>query len=144
MIQHICPRCGKAIPTGQRCPCSATRYRDYNRFRRDSRIKAFRQSPEWKATRAEVIERDEGLDQYILYTRGEIVPGCSVHHITPIAEDWDKRLDRGNLITLSEVTHERIEWQYKHGNREQLEATLRYIVQQRESAARQDGRNGRG
>jgi len=33
----------------------------------------------------------------------------SVHHITPVTEDWDRRLDASNLITLCEEHHERAE-----------------------------------
>lgn len=33
----------------------------------------------------------------------------SVHHINPIAEDWDSRLDNDNLITLCRKHHEQAE-----------------------------------
>ena len=33
----------------------------------------------------------------------------SVHHIIPIAEDWDSRLDNDNLITLCRKHHEQAE-----------------------------------
>ena len=35
--------------------------------------------------------------------------GLSVHHIIPLAVDFDKRLDDDNLITLCRFHHERAE-----------------------------------
>ena len=32
-----------------------------------------------------------------------------VHHIVPIKEDWNKRLDDSNLITLTRLVHEQAE-----------------------------------
>jgi len=38
-----------------------------------------------------------------------VYTNLEVHHIIPIEEDWDKRLDDDNLITLSEEYHEKAE-----------------------------------
>lgn len=132
MISRICSRCGKIVPVCQRCTCQPAYRRDYNRFRRDKRIQQFRASDEWKRVRQHVIERDEGLDQYVLHETGELKAGFSVHHIVPLSEDWSRRTDPSNLITLSDDTHASIEYRYKGKQRAALQSLLFSIVQERE------------
>ena len=132
MISRICSRCGKIVPVGQRCTCQPAYRRDYNRFRRDKRIQQFRASDEWKRVRQQVIERDEGLDQYVLHETGELKAGFSVHHIVPLSDDWSRRTDPSNLITLSDDTHASIEYKYKGKQRAALQSLLFSIVQERE------------
>lgn len=131
MINRICSRCGRILPVGERCSCQPAYRRDYNRFRRDQKIKEFRASAEWRRIRAVVIERDNGTDQYVLHTTGELRPGFSVHHILPLStpEGWARRTDPSNLITLSDDTHSSIEYRYKTKFKEQLQQELREIVQ---------------
>lgn len=131
MINKICSRCGKILPVGERCSCQPAYRRDYNRFRRDKKIAAFRASAEWKQTRQLAINRDGGTDQYVLHTTGELRPGFSVHHILPLStpEGWEARLSMDNLITLSDDTHSSIEYRYKTKFKEQLQQELREIVQ---------------
>lgn len=132
MINRICSRCGKIVPVGQRCTCQPAYRRDYNRFRRDKSIQQFRASDEWKRVRQQVIERDEGLDQYVLHETGELKAGFSVHHIVPLSEDWSRRTDTRNLITLSDDTHSSIEYKYKGKQRAALQSLLFSIVHERE------------
>lgn len=131
MINRICSRCGRILPVGERCSCQPAYRRDYNKFRRDQKIKEFRASAEWRRIRAAVIERDNGTDQYVLHTTGELRPGFSVHHILPLStpEGWEARLSMDNLITLSDDTHSSIEYRYKTKFKEQLQQELREIVQ---------------
>lgn len=113
----MCSRCGNVIPGGIKCSCTTAYKKDYNKFRRDNKIKTFRSFLAWMRTREAVFQRDGGLDLYLLHTTGELVPGCSMHHIYGLSEYWSKRLDMENLITLSEETHGRIEYLYKTKNR---------------------------
>lgn len=128
MINRICSRCGKIVPVGEKCSCQPAYRRDYNQFRRDKKIKEFRASSAWKETRKRILERDDNTDQYVLYTTGELRPGFSVHHIIPLSERWDLRLDERNLITLSDDTHSSIEYRYKTKFKEQLQQELFDIV----------------
>lgn len=131
MINRICSRCGRILPVGERCPCQPAYRRDYNRFRRDQKLKEFRASAEWRLVRQQVIERDNGTDQYVLHTTGALKPGFSVHHILPLStpEGWARRTDPSNLITLSDDTHSSIEYRYKTKFKEQLQQELFEIVQ---------------
>lgn len=132
MIQRVCSRCGKILPVGERCSCQPAYRRDYNKYRRDKRIKEFRNSSEWRNVRQQVLERDDGTDQYVLHTTGALRPGFSVHHILPLStpEGWARRADPSNLITLSDDTHSSIEYRYKTKFREQLQSELFAIVRQ--------------
>ena len=131
MINRICSRCGRILPVGERCSCQPAYRRDYNKFRRDKKIQQFRASAEWRAMRQQVIERDNGTDQYVLHTTGALRPGFSVHHILPLStpEGWARRTDPSNLITLSDDTHSSIESRYKTKFKEQLQQELFEIVQ---------------
>lgn len=77
-----------------------------------------------------IIDRDDGLDQYLLHTTGEMRRGFSVHHILPLStpEGWARRSDPDNLITLSDDTHASIEHRYKGKAREQTIKELQEIV----------------
>lgn len=140
MINRICSRCGRILPVGEKCSCQPAYRRDYNRFRRDQKIKEFRASAEWRLVRAAVIERDSGTDQYVLHTTGELRPGFSVHHILPLStpEGWARRTDMNNLITLSDDTHSSIEYRYKTKYKDILQQELFEIVQRVTERGHQD------
>lgn len=130
MINKICSRCGKVLPVGERCSCQPAYRRDYNKYRRDKKIQQFRASAEWRAMRQQIIERDNGTDQYVLHTTGALRPGFSVHHIIPLSERWDLRLDEHNLITLSDDTHASLEYKYKTKYKTNIQQELFAIVEQ--------------
>lgn len=71
----------------------------------------FRKSYEWTEKSKRIRQRDKYLCQVCLtgkyetnyrYTYKEL----EVHHIIPIEEDYSKRLDSDNLITLCRYHHE--------------------------------------
>ena len=130
MINKICSRCGKILPVGERCSCQPAYRRDYNKYRRDKKIQQFRASAEWRAMRQQIIERDTGTHQYVLHTTGALRPGFSVHHIIPLSERWDLRLDEHNLITLSDDTHASLEYKYKTKYKTNIQQELFAIVEQ--------------
>jgi 5-methylcytosine-specific restriction endonuclease McrA len=80
--------------------------------------------------RKKIIERDDGTDQYVLHTSGALRPGFSVHHIIPLSERWDLRLDEHNLITLSDDTHASLEYKYKTKYKTNIQQELFAIVEQ--------------
>lgn len=74
----------------------------------------FRGSNEWKYKREHIKERDNYLCQVcIRKLYGTIrqfnASDLSVHHAVPIEEDYDKRLDDNNLITICNKHHEMAE-----------------------------------
>lgn len=74
----------------------------------------FRRSPAWTEKSMQIRKRDQYM---CLCCRAQLigtitkynVRNVSVHHITPINEDYGMRLDDGNLITVCAVHHEMCE-----------------------------------
>ena len=56
---------------------------------------------------------DGGIDVYLFATTGEIKPADTAHHIIPLKDDWSRRADVGNLMSLHHDTHSLIESVYK-------------------------------
>lgn len=71
----------------------------------------FRSSAEWQKKRKEIQQRDHYLCQVCLRGLYGTVKrykydGTSVHHIIPLEEDFGKRMEDENLITLCQYHHE--------------------------------------
>lgn len=67
------------------------------------------------------------MDVYLFMTEGVVVKADSVHHIVPLRDDWTRRCDISNLMSLSHESHSRIEAGYKKDKRgieERLQAML--------------------
>ena len=102
MITKVCPRCGKRLTLSERCSCYSKRYQD---DKHDSDFDRFYQSIDWKTAKKLAKKRFHGIDVYEWYKSGLIVYGKTVHHIEPIKDNWEKRLDKDNLIYLCESNH---------------------------------------
>jgi 5-methylcytosine-specific restriction endonuclease McrA len=96
------------------------RIHDFNKVCKRQNIKKkteannFRKSNSWKEKSIRIRQRDKYLCQVCIsgkydttyrYTYNEL----EGHHIVPIAEDYSKRLDDNNLITLCRYHHEMAE-----------------------------------
>ena len=104
----ICSKCGHIHDKKYVC----TKRIMYNRKRTEN--DKFRSTKSWTEKSIEIRERDKYLCQAcIRELEGTIqkytYDGLEVHHIIPIKEDWDKRLDNYNLITLCKIHHEMAE-----------------------------------
>ena len=60
------------------------------------------------------------IDLYAYYHDGKLVPATMVHHIIPVSKDYTKRLDRDNLIPLSDKRHGIVHKQMKEGSEEEI------------------------
>ena len=74
----------------------------------------FRDTREWKNKRNQVRARDMHLCQICLTSKYDTFyqynyNQLEVHHIIPIEEDYSKRLDSENLITLCNMHHKMAE-----------------------------------
>lgn len=100
-IKRFCAVCGR-VHTGL-CKPSCTN------APRNSQADKFRNTQAWKRTARLILERDKHCCRVCL-ERGFLVNrGLSVHHITPLSEDYEQRFDEQNLITLCRFCHERAE-----------------------------------
>lgn len=82
--------------------------------KKKSEAKEFRDTYRWITKRKSIRQRDKNLCQVCItgkyntnyrYTYKEL----EVHHIVPIEEDYNKRLDDNNLITLCRYHHKMAE-----------------------------------
>ncbi|MEB2270114.1 HNH endonuclease [Bacillus safensis] len=83
----------------------------YNKHVRDKRSTRFYYSKEWRQTRKLVLSRDSFLCQRCL-KQNRVVPADTVHHIVEVKQDWNKRLDLNNLVSLCGRCHNKV-----HGKR---------------------------
>src|SRR5699024_5228817 len=78
----------------------------YNKARYESNPEymAFYNSKAWRDIRYQALLRDEFLCQHCL-EEGRYVEADLVHHIVETVDDWSKRLDIDNLVSLCEASH---------------------------------------
>lgn len=99
-----CSRCG-IVKRGHICPHKTYRKRD-----KDSEAGKFRQTKAWTKKSIEIRQRDRYLCKVCeanLYNtiRQYNSDKLEVHHIIPVNEDYNKRLDNDNLISLCNYHH---------------------------------------
>lgn len=85
-------------------------------------------SMEWLAVRQITMNIDK-MDVWIYMTEGRIVEPDTVHHIEPLEDNWSRRKDIDNLMSLTGETHSRIENLYKTEGKEVMEKKLGYHAQ---------------
>lgn len=112
-IYKRCSRCGRRIPAGTKCICQKVRHKEYDRYSRDKKSKGFYDSREWGIARDAALEADGGMDVYVYMTTGEIKGADTAHHIVPLKDDWERRADVDNLMSLHHDTHSEIEQMYR-------------------------------
>lgn len=123
MLWHKC-RCGALIPQNiNLCSTCAegrqgqlSRHMEYNMHKRNQKAAAFYICSDWRRTRAAVIQLYDGLDIYAYYVQNRIMTADMVHHITPLEDDWNRRLDMTNLLPLNNTNHGIIEALYNKDN----------------------------
>lgn len=102
-----CSKCGKIHERGYVCTAGVIPIKQ----QRTSQADRFRNTQAWKKKSEAIKERDyhmcrvcfvKAYNTTLQYNSN----GISVHHIVPLAEDYDKRLDDDNLITLCAYHHE--------------------------------------
>lgn len=96
-----CAHCGGRHKRGERCAKAPQR----RGMRMESDAVSFRNTQRWKDKAEAIKERDLHLCRWCLQNKIITKTHLSVHHIEPIAVDYDRRLDEGNLITLCENCH---------------------------------------
>lgn len=119
-----CSYCGGLHSRGETCPKKPVRQK------KNTHIDKFRWSKTWQKKRKQINDRDKYLCQACIrdmkgtelrYNYTDI----EVHHIVPMIEDWDKRLEDTNLICLCSTHHSMAE--RGEITREQLEEIVEEI-----------------
>lgn len=109
-----CVYCGRMHPVGMTCPKKPAR-----QFDKSSRAAKFRSSSAWKKKSQEIRRRDMGLCRVCLVEGVIETHGIEVHHIIPLEENFDMRLEDNELISLCTAHHKDAE--AGRISREQLE-----------------------
>ena len=103
-MKRSCPYCGHIHEKKYICPKKPKPMK-----KGSTKITGFRSSAEWQKTRRKILERDHFLCKICLkngiFTSGDL----QVHHIIPLSEDFTRRTDADNLITLCPSCHEAAE-----------------------------------
>ena len=99
-----CSKCG-IVTEDHKCPHRKTRSKA-----RDSQADKFRKTKAWIDKSKEIRTRDRYLCKVCINNLYNTIntynyDKLEVHHIVPIHEDYDKRLDNDNLITLCNYHH---------------------------------------
>ena len=99
-----CAFCGVVL-RGHKCP-----YQKKREKTTDKASDRFRKTKAWTQKSIEVRQRDRYLCQVCLrniYNTLDTIniKAVDVHHITPISEDYKRRLDNDNLISLCRYHH---------------------------------------
>ena len=78
-------------------------------YKKSSPEDAFRSSYGWKQKRTHILKRDYYLCRFCL-SQGKVnTERLSVHHIISLKNNFNLKLDDGNLITLCILHHEQAE-----------------------------------
>jgi 5-methylcytosine-specific restriction enzyme A len=98
-MKKACRYCGQIHEHNYICPKKPVRNK------RPTKYDKFRGSREWQRKRAAIVQRDLHLCQ-VCMQQGIYNSAVEVHHIVPLSEDFNKRLDDNNLICLCHKHHE--------------------------------------
>ena len=99
-----CSRCG-IVPRGHKCP-----YKTYTKKAYDTEADKFRKTKRWTNKSIEIRQRDRYLCRVCMANLYNTIQQFNyseldVHHIVPVNEDYNKRLDNDNLISLCRYHH---------------------------------------
>lgn len=98
-MQQSCKWCGRMHPLGFECPMKP------QKRRKNTRAQRFRNTSEWRQTRARVNQRDGHLCRLCLLAGKIEYENLSTHHIIPLEESMDYAADDDWCITLCEMHH---------------------------------------
>ena len=99
-----CSKCG-IVPRGHKCP-----FKTYKKKAYDTEAEKFRRTKRWKNKSIEIRQRDRYLCRVCEANLYNTIQQFNfntleVHHIEKLNENFDKRLDNDNLITLCRYHH---------------------------------------
>lgn len=119
-----CGKCGKKIPQGTKCECLKESIKEYNnriRYNKDNiKYSKFYSSTSWRKLSKYIRIKYNDLCLRCYIKDKVIVPADVVHHITEIREDYSKRLEENNLITLCHSCHNNLHANYDAAAKKEL------------------------
>ncbi|ELC8387923.1 hypothetical protein QYB77_003012 [Clostridium perfringens] len=104
------------------------KYKRYKRRRmhdeEQKKYQKFYTSKEWKRIREMSIMDTLAIDVIDYYKLNKITQGEIVHHIVEVSEDYNKRLNKENLIYLTARNHKIVHNEYNNGNKARMQELL--------------------
>lgn len=91
------------------------------------RYDKFYRTKEWLTKRGYIMDRDMHLCIDCLINIDDPVEAKIVHHIEPVKDNWNRRLDNSNLISVCDSCHKKIEGRYATGRFEKEHEKNRLI-----------------
>lgn len=88
------------------------------------KFQKFYSSKQWRAIRDLAIDDTLGIDVINYYKFNRVTQGERVHHIIELNEDYSKRLNRDNMIYLTESNHKFVHKEYNKGNKVKMQELL--------------------
>lgn len=85
----------------------AARNRRYDKARATDKEYKFYKSSKWIRFRRYIMERDHHTCQICL-ENNKVVDATLVHHIVPVRENWELRLNENNVIAVCDECHNKI------------------------------------
>ena len=79
------------------------RYSDYDKTR-NPKLVAFYNGAKWKQLREFILSKANYLCNDC-FSEGKLIEAKEVHHIVEVKEDWNKRYDEDNLVSLCKSCH---------------------------------------
>lgn len=104
MFYKRCTICGTRLEYNTICSCKREQKTNSDDYKNDKQ-KQFYKSKKWQNAVKIAKNKFNYLDIYSYYKLGIIEKGQVVHHIIPLDEDFNKRLNLDNMIFLTEKNH---------------------------------------
>lgn len=103
------------------------KHKHYKRMRIDQREQSFYNSKQWIMLRDFIAVKYKGLCLWSYCIEDSIVSADTYHHIIPVKDDWNERLDIYNIIPLSNRAHNMIHEMYKK-DKESTQKVLKELI----------------
>lgn len=112
MFYKLCAKCGAVIPLGETycAECKPKRKATREELKiddseeMDAKAEAFYNSRQWRRFRQGILARDHYLCVNCA-ANGRLSVASDVHHIVRVKQDWNKRFDPSNCISLCKACH---------------------------------------
>ena len=123
-VYRRCGKCGKKIAQGVTCECVKATRKEYNknvRYNKDNmKYSKFYDSIHWKRMSTYIRCKYNGLC-LVCYIKYKVLKIADVvHHIVELKEDYSKRLDEENLVTLCHSCHNILHSNYAEKEKQEL------------------------
>lgn len=115
MSKILCKYCMKIHDREYECYAKSKYKRDRNRCRKNNMrldkkiIDRFYSTNEWRKCREEVMKEANYLCEMCLELGKITYKDLHVHHVIKVKDNWNKRIDKDNLIVVCPDCHRQIE-----------------------------------